>query len=921
MKQPSPGNLLPNNAESAQFHEGFTARSILGIFFIGVVMAPGSMYLNLVAGASLGGAAEWVTIILFVEIAKRSFTVLRRQEIYLLYYVAVAMMGSELGSAAFGPLWSQYLVQSDAAREFGLVHDIPRWVAPAPDSEALAHRTLLHPDWLPALGLIVAGLILSRVSWFSLAYVLFRTTSDVEKLSFPLAPVVAEGATALAETSSGREGWRWRVFSIGSVIGIAFGALYVGIPTFSGALTGQPVFLLPIPWVDLTHATERVLPAAPVGFTTGLGAVMIGFVLPFWVVVGSFIGAVLSMVINPLLYKTGFLTSWHPGMDTIQIIFANNVDFWLSFGMGVTFAVAIVGLVQTIRALARAGWRQRGTRIEPPKGRGDFPTGLAISAYIMATMVYILISRFLVPGFPVLFFFFFGFVFTPINSYINARMIGITGQYLGIPFVREGTFILSGYKGAGIWFAPIPIANYGGFVQRFRELELTRTRFTSLLKAEATMVPVILVCSIIFWAFIWKLGPIPSPSYPFAQKMWHLQALNQCLWISGTMSRESWVALEDGGVAVFERDQWIESDDAGMFDGIRVNQVMTLESGERWVATEQGIFQLTREGTTRYRASDGLPSDWVNAVALDRDGGIWAACRDAAAHFDGSEWHLLEAGEFKQVLIDQNDIVWFVKDSTVSRYRVSGAERLDDGDLPPQESIEGVVEARDGKIWLASGQGIFSFDGRRWNEENSEAVFTFTQDTLGQRWYVVTEGILHHDEGWVKDTLPPGAEGEEATMITAAGEDLWLAAGNNIWRRSKGKWENLSEKENGPQAGIRTIDAQEDQRWLLKALKPKIIFSGLGTGLLGLVGLSLLGLPVTLVYGVIRSLGAIPHMLIPEIIGALLGRYYFAKRFGKENWARYVPVLAAGFACGMGLIGMASVAFVLAAKAVIAAPY
>jgi len=33
----------------------------------------------------------------------------------------------------------------------------------------------------------------------------------------------------------------------------------------------------------------------------------------------------------------------------------------------------------------------------------------------------------------------------------------------------------------------------------------------------------------------------------------------------------------------------------------------------------------------------------------------------------------------------------------------------------------------------------------------------------------------------------------------------------------------------------------------------------------------------------------------------LIGRYYFQKRLGLR-WRQYIPVVAAGFACGMGLI-------------------
>jgi len=78
------------------------------------------------------------------------------------------------------------------------------------------------------------------------------------------------------------------------------------------------------------------------------------------------------------------------------------------------------------------------------------------------------LCKYLVPDFPMWYFLVFAFFFTPLTSYINSRMMGLTGQWVGIPMIREATILLSGYKGADIWFAPLPLQNYGGFVQRFR---------------------------------------------------------------------------------------------------------------------------------------------------------------------------------------------------------------------------------------------------------------------------------------------------------------------------------------------------------------------------------------------------------------------------------------------------------------------
>ena len=76
------------------FEEGFGWKSMVGALFIGFLMMPGSMYLGLVIGHGIGPAARWVTIILFAEMAKRSYTQLRQQEIFVLYYMAGAAMAS-----------------------------------------------------------------------------------------------------------------------------------------------------------------------------------------------------------------------------------------------------------------------------------------------------------------------------------------------------------------------------------------------------------------------------------------------------------------------------------------------------------------------------------------------------------------------------------------------------------------------------------------------------------------------------------------------------------------------------------------------------------------------------------------------------------------------------------------------------------
>ena len=181
-----------------KFEEGFTVRTVLGVLFISLIMTPGEMYLGLFTGGGIGAAAQWVTVILFMEVAKRSFASLRRQEIYLLVYVATALVVREEG-AFLDLLFRQYFVRSAEAEMFGISKILPWWYVPSPDSEAIADRTFLHKDWLYPILLLVVGTIMGRIAWFTSGYMLFRLTSDREQLPFPTAPMSAMASMALAE--------------------------------------------------------------------------------------------------------------------------------------------------------------------------------------------------------------------------------------------------------------------------------------------------------------------------------------------------------------------------------------------------------------------------------------------------------------------------------------------------------------------------------------------------------------------------------------------------------------------------------------------------------------------------------------------------------------------------------------------------
>jgi hypothetical protein len=268
--------------------------------------------------------------------------------------------------------------------------------------------------------------------------------------------------------------------------------------------------------------------------------------LPFFSMVGSFIGLMFTFVMNPILYKFGIMQTWERGDTTVLTLFANNVDFYFSFQIGVALAIACYGIWASIRTIRKgrgtSAESNRQERIaEVSKKRGHLPGWLVFATYTVTCSSYILLSGWLIDWHPgvMAVLFFFGFLYTPLISYVTARLEGLAGQVIEIPFITELAFILSGYTGVKIWFLPIPKSNYGTQVVNYKQAELLGCKFGSIWKAQILLFPVIILSTVFFSSFIWGLAEIPSAVYPFTVEIWDLTAKNTCLLYSATLGEYS----------------------------------------------------------------------------------------------------------------------------------------------------------------------------------------------------------------------------------------------------------------------------------------------------------------------------------------------------------------------------------------------
>ena len=1041
-----------------RFDEGFTLRTIIGVLFISLIMTPGEMFLGLFTGGGIGAGAQWVTVILFLEVSKRSFTTLKRQEIYLLVYVASALVAREEG-AFLDLLWRQYFVRSVEAEQFGIARQLPWWWAPSPDSEAIAERTFLHRDWLAPILLLVMGTIMGRIAWFTSGYMLFRLTSDREQLPFPTAPMSALSAMALAEDAgSEEETWKWPVFSIGAVIGSVFGVIYVGVPVVTG-LWGSKIEILPIPFWDLTPYLGNVFKATPLGVALHLGPIFSGMLMPFWSVVGSFSGVMIHTFASPFLYDLGYLPRWEIGMDTIRTQIATGIDFWRAFSIGITLAVTFVSFYQLF-SIGREKRAELDKKLSMENndhpttckhsdclrsaeirgyclkhlGRGDFNMWVCAALFCVAAIYPIILAKTLFPtlvstGLLVIFVL-IAFVYAPILSFVSARLDGLVGKEIAIPYIDEAIRFMTGFRGVEIWFVPFPARNFGGHAEGFRVVELTGMKFTSLLKAELFMLPIVLGVSLMYWTFLWRLAPIPSESYPYAQLMWPLRAFDQALYLSSTMYSKMWRAGEElDGIAVpVGQAVWSPSN---LQDGrwwywrarttrdLRVPDPVKREYGP-WSRT--GHFFTSFDGELAPPIPN-LANEWANGfrdtelsrdipqllwppdgLAVDTPNPNFRLSVDLAAgdsvdfYFEVDRLPTFD-GEFLQRSSDVPllfEVLW--KD-----LRFTGDRKDNDGDLNIQVLVDEVIaEGGGAELGLGQDDRLQSISGFKlrvqdWDDELiSDKIHSYYlrgRDSLSVRWdrgdriihkSVGRDGdealglVFRADTSWVKswtdyngvtvDEVASGGlggrlgllNGDHLLSINGVGlpPEIWrnedvVAAIAQILRDTREhaliEWERDGEHYAGrlpisangqmgvtyKNGAIEGIDEEllngidddgddlidEDVAHPTDGKKWPIILFGAGFGLTAYFTLAFLGMPIFLVWGYVQSVNGIPHFLIPQIIGALLAKYYFWDKYGKQEWRRYAMVLSVGFGVGMSLIGMFSAALAMIKKAVSSLAY
>lgn len=185
-------------------------------------------------------------------------------------------------------------------------------------------------------------------------------------------------------------------------------------------------------------------------------------------------------------------------------------------------------------------------------------------------------------------------------------------------------------------------------------------------------------------------------------------------------------------------------------DGLWLNGIHCLaqsQDGDMWVGTEDGLNRIHQGKISRLGTGDGLPHQFVTALAVDSRGTLWAATLGGGlAAWDGAKFravttqHGLPDDTVTQLIEDDEQFMWVGTRAGLWRVATARLHELlagkisvadgtlvgrNDGLPRPDSWTEyqpAAIKARDGRLWFCTRSGVVVIDPKRYSKPASPPV-------------------------------------------------------------------------------------------------------------------------------------------------------------------------------------------------------
>ncbi len=184
--------------------------------------------------------------------------------------------------------------------------------------------------------------------------------------------------------------------------------------------------------------------------------------------------------------------------------------------------------------------------------------------------------------------------------------------------------------------------------------------------------------------------------------------LNSCVWaLAEDANHDLWIGTYGGGAFRFHDGRFTQYSKAQGLTSAVVTGIVPARDGSLWFATPEAVSRL-RDGQVRnFTTADGLSTNHALSLYEDRDGAIWVGTVRGLDHLTGDRFaavpSLPEGGVFP--IGEDRSGGFYVTVATKGIFRFENRRPIN---VAPEMGVIDMIDTKEGDAWLI-GWGIYRF--------------------------------------------------------------------------------------------------------------------------------------------------------------------------------------------------------------------
>lgn len=317
-----------------------------------------------------------------------------------------------------------------------------------------------------------------------------------------------------------------------------------------------------------------------------------------------------------------------------------------------------------------------------------------------------------------------------------------------------------------------------------------------------------------------------------------LTPLSPILTSAATTVREADVVVSAVGLPEFKTDPHVEESQGNQISGV-VRDIFQDSRGQMWFGTQNGLARYDGSGQdgsslSYFELHDSFGRRvTIKSIAEAPDGGLWIGMTGGVTKYDGQAFTIydeddgLRSEDVWSVCVDRTGLLWVGTYAGVDVFDGSTFTPFDlpEGTPDPDKGITSphivwhIMEDSQSRIWFAAEGAVFTYDGTTVSrvpmvdEESVTYIGSMMEDRSGDVWFGTTKGLLRYDgDAIVNVTASNGLHDVAAGAVHVdRSGNIWFSAhGRAVYRYDGSSFTNFSEGQ-GVAMGVAMCIAEDDQ--------------------------------------------------------------------------------------------------------------